>query len=91
MTQFITEYKKDQRETDVAYYNILLMGLIVNDREDLSWNMIEPTEEGLSCIIKLIWKLRADNRDNFVEYLLLNLWKLLEIIPVLWDVPQGCW
>jgi hypothetical protein len=79
MTQFITEYEVDQRETDVAY-NILMLGLMINDGEDQSWNMIEPTEDGLSCIISLIWKLRADNHDQN-----------LEIITVLQDAPQGCW
>jgi hypothetical protein len=53
-----------------------MLGLIINDGKDWSWNMIEPTIQGLSCIISLIRKLRADNLDSFVAYPLLKIWKL---------------
>jgi hypothetical protein len=75
MSQFISEYEVDPRETDVAF-EILMLGLIINDGKDWSWNMIDPTQQGLSCIISLIRKLRADSLDSFVEYPLLKIWKL---------------
>jgi hypothetical protein len=75
MNQFLSGYEVHHRESDVPY-NIFMLGLIYNDKEDWSWTLIAPTEEGLKFIITLIQKLRADNRETFVEYPLLTTWKL---------------
>ena len=75
MHQFLAEYKVGHDENDVAY-DILMLGLVINDGKDWSYNLIEPTKVGLGHILSLIRKLRAENRDNFEGYPLLKNWKL---------------